>query len=363
MRRRSALLLVAFATVAGPAAGQRFWTPQVGIQGGLARVSPTGTGGVDRHVDFIDVPGFGNAYGSLYFVAPLGGRWALEPSLVAFQGSFVDNTGLFPSSGASQLLLGLRANFALTPHFYAAAGGSVAYQEAGGTHDTQLGLEGAFGIRLAPGARTEARLEGRMSVAGKTDFFAPAAVYGVLLGIATRLDGRAAAAPARHWWPLALGVAGGYARTHFNGSAFGLGLVLDATTVALPGSGVTTPATLFAILPLRGRFGLEPAVDLHRDQGNGVTSFDGHFSTRVNYLVRGGWYVAAGGNVRYVESTGAKGFALLGGNIATGYRVRLSQGLRGRVEGSFTTFAPSKTNFPFASNTVAVLLGVLFPLE
>lgn len=365
VHRRIAILLAALtAAPPGSTAAQRFWAPQVGIQGGLARVSPTGTGGADRHVDFLDVPGFGDAYASLYFVAPIAGRWALEPSLVAFQGSFLDNTGVFPSAGASQLLFSLRANFALSRHFYLAAGGNVVYQEAGGIHDTQLGVEGGFGARLAPGARTEARMEGRMAVAGKTDFFAPVAVYGLLFGVATRLDGGGGPAAARRQgWVPALGVAGGYARTHFNGSSFGLTLVLDGTTFALPGSGVTTPATFFAIVPVTGRWAIEPAVDLHRDQGGGVTSFDGHASTRVNYLIRGGWYGALGGNVRYVQSTGTKGFALLGAQAATGYQFALLTGVRLRVEASFTTFAPNRASFPFTSNTFALLGGVLFPLR
>ena len=99
-----------------------------------------------------------------------------------------------------------------------------------------------------------------------------------------------------------------------------------------------------------------------RLQEQGTTTFDGHFAPRLNVALYRGLYAAAGGNLRYLKQTGAKSFALAGANVATGYRFPVVRPLEARVDISYTVFKERK-DFPFAENTVAVMLGVAMGLR
>ncbi|MGH7671808.1 MAG: hypothetical protein ACREMC_02830 [Gemmatimonadales bacterium] len=362
--RRLLLVLAVTALAPGGAGAQVRWTPEIGIQGGIARLKPTGTGTSDQ-IDLWDLPGDGSSYASLFAIIPVTGRLALKPSLSAVQFSLGEAGGLVPFVAGTSLNLTVRGDVALGSGLYAAAGGNVLYGESGGEHDTQIGIVAAAGYRMPVGAGLTARLEAQGTAMRATDLSPPFNVYALLVGISAGaragVERREQTRVTAQRWPLALGVAGGYVRTHLSGS-IGFPIVVDQTLIALPGSGSTIPATLYAIVPLGGRFALEAGLDAHRTQSNGTTFFDGHFSTRVDVALKGGWYAAGGGNVRYVEQTGTAGFAFAGTNVAIGYRFPLIAELGGRVELNYTIFK-ERENFPLAQNSVGVMFGVTMPIQ
>jgi len=369
---RQLLALLALAALATPgAAAQAPWTPEIGIQAGLTRVKPTGSGAPDQ-VDLWDLPGDGSSYTTLFAIIPVTRRLALEPSVSASQFSLGDAGGFLAFTAGTNLALTLRGDLAIVSGFYAAAGGAALYSESGGTHTKQLGVVAAVGYRVHARPRLTVRLEAQGTSMRGSDGARPFNVYALLLGIsggggggagrgAAGSDPMPAAAAARRW-RVAVGLAGGYARNHVQGSAFGFRIIVDETLIALPGSGSTIPPTLYAVIPLRGRFALETGFDAHRSVRGDTVSSSAHVSGRVNVALHGGWYAAGGGNVRYIERTGTPGFALAGAHVAAGYRFPLVGELGGRVELSYTAFK-ERWDFPLAQNIVGLMFGVTLPLQ
>lgn len=357
------LLLIALA--ASPLRAQSVWRHEVGLEGGFIRVKPAGTGATD-HTDLVDLPAQGGDFGSFFLIIPLARRLAIEPSLAFAQLSAGDPRLFFVSS--TSVNLGVRLDVALTSRFYVAAGPTLRYAEQGGTHDTQFGLQAAIGTRVPVAPLLTARLEGRVMTRAKgtNEIFEPANVYTVLVGVsaAARHAGEEQPPGRERPWRWALGLAGGYTRAHVRGSVPGLGvdLTADQTLWALPGSGATTPPTLFALIPLGGRFALEPGLDAHRSQSGGVTTFGAHVSTRINYAFHQRWYAGTGINALYSQETDQKGFAFAGMSVAAGYRFALTQALGGRVEVNYTMFK-ERSNFALATNTLGLMFGILLPLD
>jgi hypothetical protein len=360
--------LAALAALAAPgAAAQGRWTPDIGFQAGMTRVKPAGTGLPDQ-VDGWDLPGDGSSYGTLFAIIPVTRRLAVEPSVSASQFSFGDAAQLFNFAAGTNVTLGLRGNIAIVSGLYVAVGGAALYAESGGTHSQQLGVVAAVGYRVHVRPRVAVRLEAQGTSMRRSDIARPFNVYALLLGVSGgagrdrgKSDSMRAAAAARRWRP-AVGIAGGYARNHVHGSAFGLSIIVDETRIALPGSGSTVPPALYAVIPLRGRFAVETGFDAHRTSRSDSVFTSAHVSARVNVALHGGWYAAGGGNARYIAQTGTRGFALAGAHVATGYRFPLVGELGGRVELSYTAFK-ERWDFPFAQNVVALMFGVTLPLQ
>lgn len=175
--------------VATTAEAQRAWRPEFGVQGGFARIKPTGTKASDQ-IDLWDLPGSGSGYGSLFVVIPVTRRFAIEPALALVQTAI----GIVPTAihaSSTDVTVGLRGNYALPTlpaHLYAALGGTLGYSESGGVHETQLGLQVALGYRVHIGGPINGRLEALGMTARKTNNFAPANLYAVLLGVSARLN-------------------------------------------------------------------------------------------------------------------------------------------------------------------------------
>ncbi len=355
--------LFALAALAAPAAAaQGRWTPEIGFQAGMARVKPTGTGLRDQ-VDSWDLPGDGSSYATLFAIIPVTRRLAVEPSISASQFSLGDAAGLLGFIAGSDLALALRGDVAVVAGLYAAAGGVALYSELGATHSTQVGVVAAVGYRLHARRGLTVRLEAQGTSMRGGDVAKPFNVYALLLGISGGggADQRRPAGTAPRW-RLGIGMAGGYARNHVHGSAFGFPIIVDETLIALPGSGSSIPPTLYVVIPLRGRFALETDVDAHRTARSDSVFTSAHVSARVNVALRGGWYAAGGGNARYIAQTGTPGFALAGAHVATGYRFPLVGELGARVEVSYTAFK-ERRDFPLAQNIVALMFGVTLPLQ
>src|SRR5437016_9612661 len=117
-------LVLAFflATVADSSSAGQTWTPQLGVQGGILRQKPAGTGQADQ-VDRWELPSSGTIQSSFYLIAPLSGRIGLESSLAVSHTKFKEANGLVPGSSSGDLRLTFRANIALIWSIYVAAGG------------------------------------------------------------------------------------------------------------------------------------------------------------------------------------------------------------------------------------------------
>ena len=179
---RKLIAVLALATLgASAASAQQNWNTEIGIQGGYSRFKPAGTSARDE-VDVFDVPGASGqvgqiSYNSFFAILKWKDKIALEPSM-----SFGSVAGVFNVVG-----LGLRANYALSPKFYAAGGGNLGYFASGGVTDYQLGIQAAVGYRLRVTGRLNGRLEANWISAGATDQTGAINVYSLLFGISTRL--------------------------------------------------------------------------------------------------------------------------------------------------------------------------------
>ena len=234
--RRFTVVLGLAALMATSAQAQRgSWQTEIGIQGGFSRFKPAGTGAKDQ-IDLFDVPGFSlsplaHSYGAIFAIIPWRDKIAIEPTLSA---SELSTAGLT----FSLVTLGVRADYALTPKIYAAAGGTLGYVELSGQHESQLGLQAALGYRLRLASGLNGRLEANWQSTKKADLIGPANVYSLLFGVSARTSGGAAARPARSAseWDRVMGVQGGYSHVHAVGSGG------DVTVLSFPGwgGGLTT---------------------------------------------------------------------------------------------------------------------------
>lgn len=364
--QRTFVLVALTLAVASTVAAQG-WNSEFGIQSGYTRIKPAGTGAPDQ-LDLFGVPGFTlpgviPANASLFAIIPWKNKLAVEASVSVLQGN-----AIFIIGDATFFNLGLRGNYAITPKFYAAAGGAVHWVENSGQSETQLGVQGAVGYRFGFVAGLRGRVEASATFLGKSDLLPPANVYALLFGVSkqTGSRSRAAAQPRRsnRVWEPAFGVQGGYTRSHLVGGG-------DLTALSFPGFGGAAntfgvpagPPTLFALFPIGRKFALEPGIDLTRVQTQGNTVFAGNLSVRVDYAVSGGWYGAVGGNVIYVKATGTDGETVTGANVGWGYRFALTGSLGGRVELDYRMIG-SNTNVPLTPvNTLGLQFGVTLPLR
>ncbi len=360
------LVLIFFlATVTHSSAAGQAWVPQLGIQGGILRQKPAGTGVADQ-VDRWELPSSGTIQSSFYLIAPVSNRIGLESSLEASHTKFREASGLLPSSSSSDTRLTVRVDIMLKSSIYVAAGGLLRRREVDGGKSIQTGLLGAVGVQPRISPTMSARIEVQWLAQRRTDSILPSNVYAVLFGVSQHLvsavgrpnRGNASFRP----WRLQVGAAGGYVRMHLYGSISGVYVDANQTFVNLPGSQGTTPAPMFFDVPLRGRLAFEAGFGMQHTQQNGETLFDCHVAPRLSVAIYDGLYAAAGGDVRYVGQTGQKGFALAGANVATGYRFPIVGPVEGRIDVSFTAFK-ERTNFPIAQNAAAALLGVAMALQ
>jgi len=361
--KKRIVLCVLTALASSSLAGQG-WTTQLGIQGGILRQKPAGTRRQDA-IDRWELPSSGSIQPSFFLVARLNNTIGLESSLGARHTKFREASGFVPGSSDADIRLTLRADIAVSRGAYVAAGAMIRRRDIDGGHSTQTGLVGAVGLQHEIGPNLNARIEAQWVTQGKTDSIAPSNVYGLLFGVSRQLSRRAgrASSPTATFrpWRTQVGAAGGFVQNHLYGTVAGVYVDARETVVDFPGSEATATPPLFVDVPLRGRLAFEAGLTAQRTQQQGATLFDGQLAPRLNVAICRGLYAAAGGNVRYIAQSGAKGIAFAGVNVAAGYRVGVVERLEGRVDLSYTAFKP-RADFPLAQNTVAVLLGLAIVL-
>lgn len=373
---RRLILFGMLVTVAAPAVAQQRWHPEIGIQGGYARMKPAGTGQSGDYIDLFEFPAPGYlvpllSYGPLYATIPWSDRFAIEPTLglAQLQIGVADLT---------TVRVGVRGNYAFTNHLYAGLGGVLNYISSG-TDQMQLGAQLGVGYRFGLGPRLGGRVEASWISTRPNPNIGAANTYALLFGVAARLDGSAPTRPApratdRAWQPL-LGVVGGYSNTHIIGDG-------SITSVVLPGFGgslgaitsgstaIAQPPTIFAIIPIGRRFALEPGLDIHRFQASGQTVFTGNLGARLDFAVHAGWYAAVGGQLLYIKATPGtfvdpnRGSAsVTGATLAWGYRFPIAGQIGGRTELNYSMYAKN-ADIPIPPvNVTSILFGLTMPLK
>lgn len=363
---RQLLTIAALAVLGGStAAAQNSWRAEVGVQGGFARVKPAGTGNSDG-MTLLDVPGGSFIYSTLgsaalYAIIPWHNKLAVETQL---SGSEVNGGG-----GASFAVarLGLRADYAVTPHVYAAAGGTLNYVQGFGPDHTQLGVQVAVGYRRRLTNAINGRIEANFTATEKKALGA-LDIYGVQLGVSAPLGRPQAAAPRRagnRLWEPSFGVSGGFASMHVVGTTG----AIDG--VFLPGVGgglyflapVATAPTMFVIFPLGSRLAIEPGFDYRSASQGGGSIKVFNVAARLDYAVTGSWYAAAGGHLLDFHSTASASGTAHGLDLAWGYRFHLVGAFNGRFETNYS-LNPKSTKLAIpAINTLSLTFGAMMPLN
>lgn len=158
-------------------------------------------------------------------------------------------------------------------------------------------------------------------------------------------------APAQRAWQTEIGIQGGYTRLNVpgQGNTDGIGIPGFNLGPALP-----FPTALYVVLPWMEKIALELNAAASQITGPiAATLLD--VGLRGNYALASQLYVAAGGNVGYVNS-GSAGItetqlAVQGG---VGYRRRLSRVFNGRVEARATFWGKTENVPPRSSYSVLV---------
>jgi hypothetical protein len=365
---RKLLLIGALGILATPVTAQRLWQPEIGMQGGFSSFRPAGTGA--SSTTLIELPGGSFlttilSYAPLYAVIPVGNRLAVEPQLGASQVTLGGNA-------ITIARVGLRLNFGFGPGLYGAAGTVLNIVEPGSPGNKQVGLQVGVGYRTHLAGSLNGRVEANWVTTHASDVAGAFNTYSVLLGVSSTLGARPATRSTRAGtekaWSPELGVGGGY------GSAHAVGSGGDITGIFLPGglnsftsfgAVVPSPATLFAILPLSGKWAIEPSFDLHRfappAPASRTTSFEA--GVRADYAIAGGWYAAAGAQLTNVNRSTGSSATMAGASLAGGYRFHLAGPTGGRVEVNYLMTAKNNTLGNPPINTLSFLFGLTMPLR
>lgn len=368
---RNTILIGALLAVTSPVGAQQLWHPEIGVQGGYARVQAAGTGA--NPIDILEFPTMGYlipliSYAPVYVTIPVTDRVAVEPTVGLAQ--------LSAGGGdVTTMRLGARANYAITAHFYAGLGGIVNYIAAG-SDQWQLGAQAGVGYRFGLGPRLGGRVEADWISTRPNSQLGARNAYALLFGMSARLDGSPPASSPRTdraWQPM-LGFVGGYTNAHTVGGGSITGVLVPGFggSLATIGGGNTPPQppTLFAIFPIGKRLALEPGLDLHRVQSNGQTVFGANLGARVDVAVHRGWYGAVGGQLIYLQATKGtfadpnRGNATVtGATLAWGYRFHIAGQLSGRTELNYSLYAKSSDIPSPPVNVTSLLFGVMMPLK
>jgi len=368
VRKVFALIILA-AGLATSAQAQNAWQTEIGIQGGVFKLKPAGSG-ADDAVNFLQLPGgtfYNGIYGTppLFAVLPWKNKMAIET-----QFGFLQVTGTGTVGDATIVSTVLRLNYALTPKLYVAAGPTHRWLSANGTHDGQLGVVAAAGYRLRVTSRLNGRIEASASFKKKDDSSTPTNTYSLLAGISTRL--RSSARPAgraatRGAWQPALGIQGGYVSQHAVGGGAdvsGFHLPGVGNDIRQAGTNIGSPPSVFAILPLGDKMAIEPGFDAHalKASGGGADGTAITASARINYAVSGSWYAAAGVSFTNINFGGTSG-TITGAQIAWGNRFHLTGDLGGRVELLYALGSKNADTGTPPINTFGVMFGATMPLR
>lgn len=172
------------------------------------------------------------------------------------------------------------------------------------------------------------------------------------------VTGVTTSAHAQRAWRSEIGIQAGYTTS----KPAGTGLDDAATFIMLPGISTVAPlvtyGSLYAIIPWSNKVAIEPTFGFTQfEAGGGLTAT--RIGVRVNYAFTPKVYGGAGAVVNYLEF--GTSTTQLGLQAGLGYRVRLAQGLNGRIEAQWVS--TKNTDDLAAANAYSVLVGVSSPLS
>jgi hypothetical protein len=180
------------------------------------------------------------------------------------------------------------------------------------------------------------------------------AILAVLATVAT-------AAPAQKSWQPEIGIQAGYTKV----KPAGTGADDAESFIMLPGVSTVAPlltyGSIYAIIPWGNKVAVEPTFGFSQFQAGpgGLTAT--RIGARINYAITPKFYGAAGGVLNYIESSGNNG-TQLGVQLGVGYRLRLAQGLNGRIELQWVS-TKNSDNVTGPFNAYSALIGVSAPLS
>lgn len=176
---------------------------------------------------------------------------------------------------------------------------------------------------------------------------------------------RPALTHAAPYWEAAVGVAGGFVDTYApggGGTVTSFTAPLIGTNGALALQGRATPPALFGVIPVSGRWAIEPAFDYHSLSIENSTRLSTVLlSARADYALNHVWYAAAGGQVSYLDTQGASGETRTGALVGVGARFHLVGAIGGRLEMNYGFFG-SSTSLP-SQQSVSWMFGATMPLK
>lgn len=309
------------------------WTSEIGV-----KLNYTVTTINDQDVTTIGIPsaaglaGVGGVAG-LYGVIPVGGKFAVEPSL-GLQDLGIAGTNATTANVAARLL------YSAWRGLYIGAGPSVALYKQDGDQETILGGQVGVGYRFHLTGSLQGRAEVYYETQEKSDLVLggeDASSIGLQLG----LGFTPGAEPARRgrgdngMWGWAMGLQGGYAHTSGDGFELtSLSLPGAQNAISLVGGGFPLPgvAPLFVQIPVSERIALEPSVgysSVKIESGGKLSSYSlglraDYAFNRTFYAALSGDYTGFGGDLDIDATTGF--------GVAAGVRFPLVAGLNGRTE-------------------------------
>lgn len=356
--------------LAAPGAAQDWGPPRFGLQAGFTQVRYAGLH--TRFYNAFDLPGLNFGPDEpwpavLYVIAPIAPRLALEPSLTVSS----NEEGVF---WETTMQAGLRADYLLTRHVYAAGGivlGRLGRAATPLRPGFTVGMQAAAGYRLPVASSLELRTEVLAQFwRAKTKAIPAYDTYSILVGVAAPLASRASpagtaarSAPPATTWRLSLGTSAGVVDVHFQDRNAEQLAVMFPSWGSGGGPAVSSPS-LYLTIPVTRQLALEPGLDVHRYHAPGYDALFSHLSTRLNYGFRGGWYAGAGLDlgVRKLH-TGGPLLGLTGGTVDGGYRFHLTGAWEGRLEVSHTIMAQQRAARSPPLTATALVLGATVALD
>jgi hypothetical protein len=178
-----------------------------------------------------------------------------------------------------------------------------------------------------------------------------------LLALAT---GVTTAVPAQRAWHPEIGIQAGYTKT----KPAGTGIDDAESFIMLPGASTVVPlltyGSLYAIIPWSDKVAVEPTFGFSQFEATGGATAT-RIGARIDYAITPKFYGAAGGVLNYIEQNGTHG-TQLGLQAGVGYRLRITQGLNGRVELQWVS-TKNSDNVTGPFNAYSALVGVSAPLS
>ncbi|MFI5235053.1 MAG: hypothetical protein ACHQXA_05025 [Gemmatimonadales bacterium] len=166
------------------------------------------------------------------------------------------------------------------------------------------------------------------------------------------------------YWQSAVGMSAGFTHNYIPSANLTLnsfaGPLMGSDPAVIAAGGMPQPS-LFAVLPLGGRWAVEPAADIHNYSQASTHLLAVTIGARLDFALSHSWYAAGGGSVNYADGNGLSGETRGGAGVALGARFHLMGPVGGRLELGYSFMAASKSLA--GSQTMSYLFAMTVPLH